>query len=183
MRCVARAIFTSRRIGDPFTASNSQRASASLQRLSHSPRMIATGARTRAGSACGIGIEITLAPLVEMPPGKDGRLAFRHVRDEAVPLVLERNQPPAWQMLRVATTRPLRDRTEKNEAIDQRGTAPGEAARHDGTPGMGDQRDALDAMKGGDESCGLLELAARILGGTQRCMALGRLSHFRVGDG
>ena len=45
-----RLIFTSRRIGDDVNAPNSQAASASVHMLSHSPRMIATGARTRAGS-------------------------------------------------------------------------------------------------------------------------------------
>src|SRR5262249_5369325 len=50
IRCVARLIFTSRRSGEERNASNSQRASASVARLSHSPRMIETGARTRPGS-------------------------------------------------------------------------------------------------------------------------------------
>jgi hypothetical protein len=36
--------------GDALSASKSQRASASVARLSHSPRMIATGARMRLGS-------------------------------------------------------------------------------------------------------------------------------------
>ena len=50
MRCVPRAIFTSRRSAERHKRSNSQRASASVTRPSQPPRMIATGGSTLLGS-------------------------------------------------------------------------------------------------------------------------------------
>ncbi len=80
--------------------------------------------RGRTRPALGADVKIVLAPFVEMPLGEDGTLALRQVCDEAVPLVLERNQPPAWQMLRVTATRPLRDRTEKTRRSTSAGQRP-----------------------------------------------------------
>src|SRR4029077_1963852 len=95
---------------------------------------------------------------------EDGRLAARNVGDETIPLVLERDQPPCRQALRIAAARPLRDWAEEHQAIDQIGPATGEMSRDDRAPGMGDQRDTRHIVMGCDEAHGLLELPAGILG-------------------
>ena len=81
----------------------------------------------------------------------------------------------------VPTDRVALDRLpEEDQPVDALGMAPGEQAGHDRAPGMGDDRDPVDAVPGADEADGLGELEAGIFRASERRHAVGRPVQFGI---
>src|SRR5580704_3463114 len=111
------------------------------------------------------------------------RLAWRHICNEAVPLILERNKPPRQQPLWVGSPRAPRDRAEKHHPLNQLRTSSSKPTRHDAAPGMRNQRNPVHAMMCANKTDCLFEVTACIFGTAKRRMLFGRLRHFRIGIG
>src|SRR5262252_439342 len=96
------------------------------------------------------------------------RFARRNIGDEAVPLILERNEPPPRQAFGFFAPPPPRNRSEEHHALDQLRTTSGEPAGDDASPRMRDQRNPVHRMLRTNMTNRLLQLSARIAGTAKR---------------
>ena len=136
-----------------------------------------------AASALAVRVQVGLTPRREMAPRQHGRFASRDIGGEAVPLVLQRNQPPGGQSRWIACRIAPSDWAEHDEAVDQVGAAPGEVPGDHAAPGVRDQRQARNVPMVQDEANRQFELEAGFADAAQRLVRRRRFGHFRIGIG
>src|SRR5262249_46773792 len=100
-----------------------------------------------------------------------------------VPLVLKRDQAPGRQTDGIGDAPAPADRSEEDEALDQLRTASCEPARDHASPGVGDERDSLNAVTRANEADSVFELAARLFGATERRRCFIGALHSGIGIG
>src|SRR5262249_28071117 len=117
---------------------------------------------------------------VEVAPRKHRRRAWRDRFGESVPLVLERNQSPGGQADRIRGSGTPADRAEEHQAVDQFRMIGREQAGDDGSPGMGNDRDAFHPMPPANKANRMLELTTRVRGAAERRHSFCGPSHLRI---
>ena len=137
-------------------------------------RRLHAGRRSRPAGR--VAVQPALAPFSEMSARQHGQFAGRHLRGEALPLILQRNQTPCRVVLRRTAVAP-RDGAEQHEPIDQTRAACREATGHDRAPGMRDDGNPLDRVMPTDEPHCLFQLLAGILRGAERLASIRRRRH------